>query len=381
MNYFPSYGRDQMEAWLTRFNPEILEREIGFAKGLGLDALRVFLSFDAYLASATGFLENVRHFADRCLERGLRVIAVTLDACGTERPESGEQWLPLREAWERAVGCGREALGLSAAAAHGVEALAGRDLPGDVEVPYAGNPATIFWQGWRQSPGNSRLGESWRPRVRAYLESLVGTLGGHPAMLAWDVMNEPRLTNAFYLGAVDVLSFLKWACQTLAELGPSAPLTVGCIFPEEMGQYDELTEGALGLLSCHSYARGEELDRYLERAKGIAQGRGKPWLLTECGNWEFPVNPRIETDEAQDAMCADILPRLAKAGMGWLGFHLIMGYGMLPGLALLGPNGTRRPAAQRLAEWLATHDGRGATVRTPYAPGKGEAAVPAEGEA
>jgi len=368
VNYLPSYGRDQMEAWLACFEPEILAREIGFARRLGFDTIRVWLSFDAYLAGAERFMSNLQLFADTCHQRGLRLIPIAFGACGTERRDEGEKRLSLSEVREQMKAEDPEVPALKPSQAQLLGALLSSAFPGDVEVPYSGDPGTIFWHGWRQSPGNSRLGEAWRPKIRAYLEALVKALGRHPAILAWDVMNEPLLTAiASALGEgqqVDVLPFLKWASGTLAELDPSAPLTVGCIQPEEMERYDELTEGALGLLSCHSYSRGEDLDRYFDKAQSIADRRGKPWLLTECGNFEFPGNPAIETDEAEDKIYADILPRLTKASIGWVCFHLIMGYGPFSGMALLWPNGTRRPAAHRLARWLVEHDGRQAELRT-----------------
>ena len=362
-NYLPSYGRDQLEFWLTRFDLDILKRELGFAQGLGLDSLRVFHSFDAWEENAEQYLANWQSFADECTGRGLKLLTAVFDATGTDRGGKAQEWVSFRAASSRMKEEASKLASWKLRVEQMVEAREGPAFPGDVEVPFPGSALALFCEGWRNSPGNARLGEAWRPRVRAYLAALVEHLGAHPAICAWDVMNEPPLANLSG-EPVDVLSFLKWACLTLAELKPSAPLTVGCLFPEDMEKYDEMCDGALGVLSCHSYDRGEALEGRLQRAQAVAERRGKPWLLTECGNFEFPGNPALETDEAQEAIWADILPGLTEAKVGWFATHLIMGYGPFAGLALLYSNGTRRPAAHRVAKWLAEHDGRQVALRT-----------------
>ena len=361
-NYVPSYARDQVEMWLTRFDAEILTREVRFAKGLGLEALRVFLSFDAYLLDGPRYLGNLQRFFDDCRNQEIRLLVVVFDSCGTDRNDPREVWLPLRQACQRVVAEDAQVVGWPQERELLLASLDGPAFPGDLEVPYSGDPLVLFSEGWRRSPGNLRLGEDWRPKVRSYLEALVARFGAHPALLAWDVMNEPLLAN-FSEKRGEVLPFLKWAVETLVELKPSAPLTVGCIYPEEMEQYDALTGGALGLLSCHSYDHGQKLDGYLAKAQAVAARLGKPWLLTECGNFEHPGNPELQTDEGQDRIWADLLPRLTRARVGWFATHLIMGYGPFLSLALLCPNGTRRPAAHRVAKWLAEHDGRPVALR------------------
>jgi hypothetical protein len=374
-NYFPSYARDQMEAWLTCFNREIVAREIGFAGRLGFDSLRIWPCFDAYLQAPRRFLDNLRYFLDTCRQSGLKAIVNVFDGGGTERSGSIAENVPLGEALDRTMIKDRSGEQMTADQRRVLDALAGPAFLGDIEVAYAGDPKGIFFNRWWQSPGISRLGEDWRPRIETYLRALIGNLGQHPAVLAWDVMNEPKLVNALRKERTEIDPFLKWACRLLAKLRPRAPLTIGCIWPAEMEEYDDLTDGVLGLLSCHSYERGEELSRSLEDARKVAERLGKPWLLTEWGNFAFPPDPGVETDEAQDAIYADALPRLAKAKAGWLCYQLIMGYTIGTWLALLRPDGTRRTAAHRVAAWLSEHDGRMVRVRSAAPSFKGRTTI------
>jgi len=65
-NFTPSTAGNQLEMWhAATFDPETIDRELGWAAGLGMNAIRVYLHDLVFDADGDAFLERI----DRVLER------------------------------------------------------------------------------------------------------------------------------------------------------------------------------------------------------------------------------------------------------------------------------------------------------------------------
>src|SRR5438876_1683884 len=64
-NFIPSTAINQLEMWQAdTFDTKTIDRELGWAAGLGMNTVRVFLHDLAYEADPTGFKKRVTEFLD-----------------------------------------------------------------------------------------------------------------------------------------------------------------------------------------------------------------------------------------------------------------------------------------------------------------------------
>jgi hypothetical protein len=151
-NYLPANAINQLEMWQAEtFDPQRIDRELGWAKDLGFNTMRVFLHDLLWAQDAEGFKDRIDQFLTICDKHGIRPMLVLFDSCWDPNPATGPQRAP---------------------------------------TPGVHNP------GWVQGPGAKALGDATQwPRLQAYVEGVVGAFGKDPRVLVWDVWNEPDNTN------------------------------------------------------------------------------------------------------------------------------------------------------------------------------------------
>lgn len=69
-NYTASYAGNDVFFW-ENYRPEVVEREMGYAKRLGLNSARIFLPYRSYRKNPQQFLENVSHFVRAAWKHGV----------------------------------------------------------------------------------------------------------------------------------------------------------------------------------------------------------------------------------------------------------------------------------------------------------------------
>jgi len=151
-NFIPSSAVNQLEMWQAEtFDPETIDRELGWAQGLGLNAMRVFLHDLPWMEDAAGFAERIDEYLRIAAARGIRTLFVLFDDC-----------------W------------------HAGAALGAQPPP----VPGRHNSR------WLQSPGEAVIDrpETWA-RLEAYVRGVVRRFGQDERVLGWDLYNE--VTNGF----------------------------------------------------------------------------------------------------------------------------------------------------------------------------------------
>lgn len=219
VNYVPSNAVNATQMWLD-FDAVTIDRELGYAEGLGLTSIRAFIQYVAYEQDAAGLLDRFGALLELASRHGLSVMPVLFDDC----------WLP-----EPFLG-----------------AQAPEPRPG-LHNPY-----------WQSSPGSRRMGLAFRPALRRYVEEFLGRFGSDQRIITWDLYNEPQ-TREYSVALVrDVFA---WARR----IAPSQPLT-SCWY------------GALlsDITSIHFYvspkSEPDEAQRVIESAKSLA----RPVVATEA---------------------------------------------------------------------------------------------------
>ena len=73
-NYCSAYGNHD-DHWM-RYDPKETERDLSYARKIGINQVRVFLSYRAYSADKEKFRTNLKHLAKACEARGIGLMPV-----------------------------------------------------------------------------------------------------------------------------------------------------------------------------------------------------------------------------------------------------------------------------------------------------------------
>lgn len=246
-NYLPSYAINQLEMFQAdTFNPQIIDRELQFAKQLGFTSMRVFLHDLLWKQDSAGFLKRCDEFLAIADKHQIRIMFVLFDSCWHPLPRLGKQPEPL---------------------------------------PHTHN------SGWVQSPGIEVLkSPAEYPHLKEYVVGVVRRFGQDPRVVVWDVWNEP---DNFDGGAVKrsgleprnkpqlVNALLPSVFAWAREANPSQPLTSGVWRDSEnIEQLDDCKRIQLAhsdVVSFHCYGDPASLERCL---KNLAH-YSRPLLCTE----------------------------------------------------------------------------------------------------
>jgi hypothetical protein len=172
------------------FDPKRIDTELGWAQGLGMTTMRVFLHDLLWQQDADGFKQRINTFLEICKRHDIRPVFVLFDSCWDPNPQLGPQQPPV---------------------------------PG------------VHNSRWVQSPGEKALADpSQVPRLEAYVKGVVGAFANDDRILAWDVWNEPDNPNTSSYGKQEppnktelVLALLAKAFAWAQSADPQQPLTSG----------------------------------------------------------------------------------------------------------------------------------------------------------
>lgn len=147
---------------------------------------------------------------------------------------------------------------------------------------------------------------------RHHLEGVVGAMVGHPALLAWDLKNEPDRDDDEH-GALLVRAWLRWVGSTVRSLDPSTPVTIGWASDEHAAELLDVVD----LVSFHHYGTPGSLDVVIPRL-AVAVG-GRPVVVSEIGMPTFNSwYPHGHTEAEQAHHLDRTIDHLETAGVGWM---------------------------------------------------------------
>lgn len=245
-NYIPSYAANELEMWQAdTFNPERIDTELGWAEGLGMNTMRVFLHDLLWEQDKEGFKSRINRFLEICDKHKIRPMFVLFDSCWDPNPHLGKQPAPR---------------------------------PG------------IHNSRWLQSPGAKALEDtSQYPRLEAYVEGVVGAFATDRRILAWDVWNEPDNTNGGSYGDLEppnkvtlVLALLPKAFAWARAAGSEQPLTSGVWHGDwsDAAKLEPMAKEQLELsdvVSFHNYSVPNDFEKRVHWLEGY----GRPLICTE----------------------------------------------------------------------------------------------------
>ena len=201
-------GGHHLEHWL-HYDPKENERDLDYARKIGINQVRVFLSYPAYLADKDAFRRNLVHLARACQARNIGLMPV-------------------------------------------VESK--RDMLKEAE-PY--------------------------PRTREWIQALLDAIGSEPALVCWDVYNEPDYPDGperpAHIADARVMASLFSELDTRQ---PRVPITIGFAYEKFMEENADVVD----VLSFHDYSptRGE-IRHQIELAAAFAARMKKTIVNSEIG--------------------------------------------------------------------------------------------------
>ncbi len=246
-NYSPSDAINPLEMWqAATFDPARIDVELGWAQGLGMNTMRVFLHDLLWEQDRRGFKRRIRIFLRIAAKHHIKPIFVLFDSCWDPDPHLGPQHPPI---------------------------------PG------------VHNSGWVQAPGAKALDDpSHYGRLEAYVKDIVGTFGKDPRVLAWDVWNEPDNPGGGNYAAQEpkdkfqrVAALLPQVFAWARSVHPIQPLTSGLwhgpdwSHPADLNAVEKTQLADSDIITFHNYGWPEA---FFARVKQL-EVYGRPIICTE----------------------------------------------------------------------------------------------------
>lgn len=279
-NFIPANAINQLEMWqAATFDPAEIDKELGWAQGLGMNTMRVFLHDLLWAQDAPGFKQRIDTFLSIAAKHHIRPIFVIFDSCWDPLPQLGPQHPPI---------------------------------PG------------VHNSGWVQSPGAAALQDSAQySRLKTYVQGVIGAFAGDERILAWDLWNEPNniagsgpyakleAVNKLELERVLLPQVFDWA----RSVAPSQPLTSGLwqggdwSSPDKLSPIERIQLEQSDVISFHNYSWPESFEQHVKWLTGYH----RPILCTE-----FMARSAGSTFDT-------ILPLAKKLGVAAINWGLVAG--------------------------------------------------------
>jgi hypothetical protein len=276
-NFIPSTAVNELEMWQAdTFDLPTIDRELGWAQGLGMNSMRVFLHNIPWQEDSQGFLHRIDQFLDVADKHHIRITFVLLDSVWDPNPKPGKQPDP---------------------------------------IPHVHNSR------WVQAPGATILKDpaSWNTLLKPYIMGVIGHLANDHRVLMWDLMNEPDNDNSKKNGEVPnkaevALKLLKLEWQWARAARPTQPLTSG------VWQGDWTSDATLSdmarfqlhnsdVITFHDYDPPQEMQKRIDMLRRFK----RPLIFTE-----YMARPRGSTFQS-------ILPLLKKEHVGAYNWGFVSG--------------------------------------------------------
>jgi hypothetical protein len=267
-NYIPSTAINQIETWQAEsFDSKTIDRELGFAEGIGFNTVRVFAHDLVWEADPEGFKRRVKEFLEICQKHHIRAIFTffTNGCYGFEgEPRLGKQPDPV---------------------------------PG------------VHNSGWVQSPGAAIVNDPTKwGRLEKYVKDVVGAFAQDDRILMWSLYNEPENRKK----GANSLPLMRGVFAWARSMNPSQPLTSPIWqLPASKGTALDIV-CFLGencdVMSFHCYQGPKDMQRFVDLLKAF----NRPIVCTE-----YMGRP---TSTFQT-----ILPILQKERVGAVSFGLVAG--------------------------------------------------------
>jgi hypothetical protein len=246
-NYLPSTAINQLEMWQAdTFDPETIDRELGWANDIGMNTVRVFLHDLPWKEDREGFFKRLDQFLEIAAKHEIRPMIVLFDGVWDPDPQSGLQRRPR---------------------------------------------TGVHNSGWVQSPGRVILADDAKQdELKGYVTGVLRRYKDDERIVIWDLFNEPDNGNGNSYGPLELKNkderaarLVKRSFEWARVVAPSQPLTVGVWQGPPWDKTEELNQthrAALELsdvISFHDYGDPKSMNGRIDQLEGY----DRPLVCTE----------------------------------------------------------------------------------------------------
>ena len=231
-NYIPANAINQLEMWQAEtFDPSQIDKELGWAEGIGMNTMRVFLHDLLWQQDSVSFKNRIDQFLTIAAKHHIRPVLVLFDSCWDPDPKLGPQHPPI---------------------------------PG------------VHNSGWVQSPGAKALSDPAQyDRLKSYVQGVVGAFANDSRVLVWDLWNEPNSGDGVY-GKVELENKIDYEIRLLPQVfewaravHPIQPLTSAMwegdwSSPEKMNATTRIQLDQSDVISFHNYSWPEDFEQRVQ---------------------------------------------------------------------------------------------------------------------
>ncbi|CAF0930716.1 unnamed protein product [Adineta steineri] len=203
-NFVPSTSVNEIDMWQT-FDTTTMERELGWAKDINMNIMRVFLHVLFYQQDAQAYYKQMDDFLTIADRLHIKITFVLFDECWRPEPKLGPQPDPI---------------------------------PGQHNSQ------------WVRCPGQeSLLDQTTWPLLKQYTTDILSRFSNDSRIIFWDLYNEPQCSQQVPI----VLPLLREIYSAALTANPQQPLTFG-ILPEPLNASLSVFElESSDIITFHNY--------------------------------------------------------------------------------------------------------------------------------
>ncbi|MDO3641199.1 1,4-beta-xylanase [Mucilaginibacter sp. L3T2-6] len=238
-NFTPSTAINQLEMWQAdTFDPTTIDRELGYAEGIGFNAMRVFLHSLVWKEDPKGFKSRINKYLEIADKHHIQTIFVFFDDCWNPNAKPGKQPEPK---------------------------------PG------------IHNSGWMQDPGYPLTKEADYAALKVYVDDILTTFKHDKRILLWDLYNEPGNGDKNHIAHILLPKVFAWAHA----INPDQPVSSG-MWDWNLEAFNRIQLQNSDVITYHCYDSPELHERVVKLLKIY----GRPLICTE-----YMARPRNSTFE------------------------------------------------------------------------------------
>jgi hypothetical protein len=228
-DFIPSSAINQLEMWQAEsFDTSAISRELGYAGGIGMNAMRVYLHHKAWEADKAGFIGRVDKYLEIASANGIKTIFVFFDDVWNKDPKTGPQPAPK---------------------------------PGEHN------------SGWMQDPGDPYSSDTTIfPKLETYVKEVMGHFKNDQRILLWDLYNEPGNSGKKEKSLPLLTAVFKWA----REVEPEQPISAG-LWAWDFEKLNQFQVENSDVITYHDYDDSVQHRRVIE----LLKIHGRPLICTE----------------------------------------------------------------------------------------------------
>ena len=228
-NFLPSTAINQLEMWQAdSYDSATIDRELGWAEGIGFNTMRVFLHSVAWQQDKEGFKNRIDNFLTIADRHHIQPLFVFFDDCWNKIPQGGKQPAPK---------------------------------PG------------IHNSGWVQDPGQAASSDTNNfPALEKYVKDVMGHFAKDKRILLWDLYNEPGNSGK----RDSSLPLLKKIFQWAREVNPDQPISAG-LWAWDFEALNKFQLQNSDVITYHDY----EEPQWHQRVIQLLKANGRPLVCTE----------------------------------------------------------------------------------------------------